>query len=138
MRYVVRLGDFRGSVEFSFLRVGEDARKEADHGYSKPFERELSRRELDYLTDFLTGYLLGYAEMVAADAQSFYRVVRSELLVYGKYSGKLFEREFETEEPFADFVGTMKAELGDIERRRERELVQRLLDCIDRAECDNS
>jgi hypothetical protein len=136
MRYVIRLGDYRGSVEISFLRVGECART-GDRGYHPPVESELSGSDLDYLSEFLLGYLLGYAESGAADAPSFYRVIRSDNVVYGKQRGDLFERTFEDQTEFESFVSTLEAELGEIQARRQRDFVTRLLDRIDCGEVDD-
>lgn len=85
----------------------------------------------------LLGYLLGCAEAAAADAPSFYRVVRNDNVVYGKRRGDLFERKFEDQTEFKNFVSTLEADLGELQGRRQREFVTRLLDRIDCGEVDD-
>lgn len=106
MRYIVMLGDLRGAVNLRFYRIGERIAEGMDR-YHAPVEHELSRKDLNRLTELVLGFLLGRAESEVAGAPSFYRVVRSELLVYGKRRGDLFERELDDQSSFEHFVGDL-------------------------------
>ncbi len=90
LRYLMIVGDCRGSIDVLFYRL-QDEPVPGLNGYHAPFDRELSRQQLDYLTDYLLRFLMERSDAAVPHIESFYRVVGSERIVYGKRGGRLFE-----------------------------------------------
>jgi hypothetical protein len=134
LRYVVMLEDRRGATDVNFHRIDVDCDPDPRERsrFAPPVDSELGSTDLDYLTGYLLGYLLGYGEGVAPLVPAFYRTVPSELLVYGRRGGELFEREFDDREAFDRAVETIERELGPAMRQAERGAVAVLLDRIAR------
>lgn len=89
--YLLRCHDHRGTIHFPMYRIvaGDPSAAERSRVHA-PIEAEFSKREMDAFVCSLHGYLLGYAHLLAAElVASFYRAVRSDLILYG-YSGSLF------------------------------------------------
>jgi hypothetical protein len=126
LRYVALLEDVRGSVLLPFSRL--ERQVVSDRGYQKPIDDELSRDDLNYLTDYLLGYLDGFAESTAVSAPAFYRVIQSEYTVYGYREGDWFEDSYENEKQLEDRLGQIRSDLGQLQHERDGTWVEGLLE----------
>jgi hypothetical protein len=136
LRYVVLLGDFRGSITVPFYRLSHERRARGFAPYHPPRDEELSRADINAITEFFIGYLVGYGEVLARYAPSFHRVVESEHLIYGNRAGDLFEKSLVDHDwdGFRRAVDAIAADLAEEEARQERDRLERLVGCIERGE----
>lgn len=86
--------------------------------YLKPDPTELSRTEINLLTDCVVEFLEGCGEILAKSVDDFYRVVPSELTVYGVRNGDVFLREYADADAFHDAMRLLERDFDDGERRR--------------------
>jgi hypothetical protein len=131
MRYLVSVHDFHGSVEVSFHRVREREQVDSIRSYQPPIDHELSRRDLNCLSDCIVGFLCGKAEAAMASAPCFHRSIGSVMMAYGMRRGDLFERRFESIEELEGFLREVRDESVDAERASDLAYVTALLDSID-------
>ena len=134
LRYLILLQDRRGSIEAPFYRLQNERRTEMLAQDHASIDRELSRPEINHLTDHLIGFLRAHGGGLAAIAPSFHRIVPSEFLVYGNRSGELFERVLANEDEYRRLPQIVKSALADSESKEELEYVQDLLGDMSRGE----
>lgn len=117
LRYLAQLGDCRGAVRLHLFRFQKTRSKGMDP-YLKPDPTELSRTEINLLTDCVVEFLEGCGEILAKSVDDFYRVVPSELTVYGVRNGDVFLREYADADAFHDAMRLLERDFDDGERRR--------------------
>jgi hypothetical protein len=128
LQYVVLLADCRGSIEVVFARYSEQCRQIwPGGGFAAPVDNELSRAELDYLSDHVRGYLVGLGHTLVEKSAPFYRVIPSQRVVYGLRAGELFERSIDSAEDFEDVRAAIARDLGEHEDRRDTDSRSALL-----------
>jgi hypothetical protein len=134
LRYFILLRDCRGSIEAPFHRLQNERRAPLLTQSQAPVEHELSRAEINDLTDCLIGFLRAHGDGLAVIAPPFHRAVRSEFLVYGCRSGEPFERTFANELGYHRVLRLIESELTESESKGEFAYVRELLEDISRGE----
>jgi hypothetical protein len=100
--YLLRINDFRGSLEFQ-LRRRVDRQDQVDTHLHKPFEDEFSRKEINQFSAYLYGYLMGrYEALVELNVRPrpFVYRIEANLVIYGYGDGRFFQKCYERSEEF--------------------------------------
>jgi hypothetical protein len=121
--YLLRLDDFRGSLEFNFYRV-VDSLKYAEtrrDAYNEPIEGELGKEEMKYWISYLWGYLKTSSEVWCrykircGELAPFFRHVDSNHILYGYLDGEFFEYQIQNEKKYKAKVAKLRQKYGDPE-----------------------
>jgi hypothetical protein len=129
LRYLVRIGDHRGSIEMVFYRLRPEPVAPPRRRHSAG-DDGLSRDDINYVTEYLRGFFLGYADGIVATAEPFHRAVSDGWLVYGKRRGDLFEREASSREEFLAIVQELELEHAVTQRQQQQRRARDVLDLI--------
>lgn len=127
VRYSLTLQDHRGSIELSFSRF-EPTAPDPYRPPIAPLDGELSRNEINRMTDTLLTFLALGGEAMMARSPSFYRRIEVDCVVYGCRSGEAFERCFDSEEAYEQALKVMAADFAEDECERDRACIESLLD----------
>jgi len=130
LRYVMKVFDLRGVVNVPLARVQEEP-PPALRGYRAPVERELSRRDIDGITDVLLDVLHDVGDRRTPPDGPFYRTVPAQCIVYGFHGGSWFQEELEDQDAYDRRVAELAVELDPIQLQRERQHVDGLLADVD-------
>lgn len=108
--YMLRIGDYRGSLEFPLYRVLEAGAGDYDvNVYHNPFELEFSREEINEFMSYLYGFIAGYAEATCKPPiQPFLKHIDSNHILYGYRDGEFFEEEIESESEYQAAIAAFK------------------------------
>lgn len=131
--YLLRLEDYRGSLEFRLYRVLLDGVENYDvQIYQKPFE-EFSSADINLFFARLYYYLAEVAKLTSqSHQQPFMKVIRSSHALYGYKNGAFFEDEIDDEEEFNAAIATFEAIYGATTKEEKRSSLQSLLQEISR------
>lgn len=100
--YLMNIYDIRSSIDFKIARLIEEDDERFERGIlHKPFE-EFPRQEINYIINYFVGFLSGYFESCLSNQydEFFFKIVKSDLILFGYKDGRYFEDEYETEEEF--------------------------------------
>lgn len=108
--YLLRVEDYRGSLEFRLYRFLENGVDGYDVNiYREPFELEFSRAEINQFICYLYGYLIGAAKVVCVlPLRPFLKCIDSNHILYGYRDGKLFEEQIDLEEDYETAIRTFE------------------------------
>lgn len=108
--YLLRVEDYRGSLEFRLYRFLENGVDGYDVNiYREPFELEFSREEINQFICYLYGYLIGAAKVICVlPLRPFLKCIDSNHILYGYRDGKLFEEQIDSEEDYEAAIRTFE------------------------------
>lgn len=106
--YLLRIGDYRGSLEFRLYRFLENEVNGYDVNiYREPFELEFSRGEIQQFICYFYGYLTGVAQSICMlPLLPFLKCIGSNRILYGYQDGKLFEEQIDSEQDYETAIRT--------------------------------
>lgn len=105
------LWDFRRSIEFHFLRVIERVEDVSKRSSVFVLLDEIAQSDLQYIVNFLIGWIKGYCNTACEYCQPtepFYRVIRSNLVIYGFNDSSFFCHRYKDFELFEERVSEFK------------------------------
>jgi hypothetical protein len=100
--YLMNIYDIKSSIDFKIAKLIEDEDERFEKGiHHKPFE-EFPREKINYVINYFVGFLTRYFESCLNNQydEFFFKIVRSDLILYGYKDGRYFDDEYETEEKF--------------------------------------
>jgi hypothetical protein len=138
--YLLRLEDYRGSLEFNFYRVVNDqkfaeVRRDA---YQEAIDGELGKEEMKYWISFLWGYWYAISEwrceqkVKMNQISPYFRHIDSNHIVYGFSDGEFFQYQIESEKQYDADVARLRKQYPMFEPSLEEEVVvtQSLVEAI--------
>lgn len=130
--YLLRCHDHRGTIHFPMYRVvpGDPSATERARIH-QPVEAEFSKEEMDEFVRGLYGYLTAYASLAGSDLMAtFYRAVRSDLILYGYTGTAFFEQQCTDVGSFERQRTALDGRLGLRRGRSPSTRVERLIDRV--------
>lgn len=103
--YLMNLHNIRSSIEFKIAKlIHADDNKFKRDILHNPFE-EFPREEINYFIDYFVGFLTGYFESLRNRYnQFFFKIVESNLILFGYKDGVYFDNQYENEEEFREAI----------------------------------
>lgn len=107
--YLLRVVHVRTSVDFRFAKIiATDPSKSDVMRLHEPFD-ELPRATMNYIINYFLGFLTGYFEVRHDHFDTFfYRVVESDLIIFGYKDGEYFDDQYDNQNEFNKAVQQMK------------------------------
>ncbi|MBF0230100.1 MAG: hypothetical protein HQK63_11040 [Desulfamplus sp.] len=65
---------------------------------------------IHYFIDYFVGFLTGYFESVKNRHDEFFKIVRSNLIIFGYKDGVYFDNQYENEDEFNEAMQTLSLE----------------------------
>jgi hypothetical protein len=130
--YLLRIEDYRGSVEFRLYRILENGADGYDiNTYREPFELEFSREQINQFICYLYGYLAGVARIVCnQQIQPFIRLIRASHILYGYRDGEFFEEQIDSPEEYEAAIQAFDEVYGSLKQERQSQDLRALLETI--------
>ena len=107
--YLMNLHNIRSSIEFKIAKLihADDDMFKRDILH-KPFA-EFPREEINYFINYFVGFLTGYFESIRDRYDEFFfKIVESNLILFGYKDGHYFDNQYETEEEFHEAIQELK------------------------------
>jgi hypothetical protein len=124
--YLLRIGDFRGTIDFWIYRIIESGTDTCNDISQDPIESEFSQEEIDQFISFLIGFLKSRTHSLSPK-QPFLMMINSEHLIYGYDGQDFFEEEFESEADYFKAIANFDRKFPALRKKLRVEYIQSLL-----------
>lgn len=123
-RYVLKIEDYRGGLEFNLYRVVDDFKYVGElQAYHLPIGDEFSEDEIEYVITYLWGFLeeRSIRSRLECEIKPFFRHVDASHIIYGYWEGKFVEEVIDDSEEYETMVQKLlerysEAEISDAEQ----------------------
>ncbi len=117
-RYVLKVEDYRGGLEFNLYRVVDDFNYVGENlqVYHLPIADEFSEDEIEYVITYLWGFLQGCSirfSQLQGEIKPFFRHVDASHVIYGYWEGKFVEEVIEDSEEYETIVQKLEERYGE-------------------------
>lgn len=130
--YLLRIEDFRGSIEYRLYRVLEDGPNGMDiYAFKSPVESEFSNQEINEFIHLVHEFLTDATYFfVKQEFQPFFKRIDSNNILYGYQDSAFFEEQIDSEEEFQAKVNALEERFGSTKQIAQKQEVQLLLQSI--------
>ena len=121
LSYLLKIEDYRASIEFRFYRIIDDIRyidKNPDLVHD-PISQDLSESEIKYIVCYIWGFYHGYIKSyLSSDPHitPFFRYIQSSNLVYGYWEDQFIEIGFDNEQDCTKLVAELEEKYGELSK----------------------
>jgi hypothetical protein len=125
--YLLRIGDFRGMLDFSLHRFLVSGTDDLNiDAYHDPVEHEFSRDEIDRLLCYIYSFLTGMGQTLKPP-KPFLKRVESQNLIYGYDGNDFFEDDFNSDTDFNAAINTFEQRFGLLDKGQQIESLRSLV-----------